>query len=118
VIARDQVMALLLEACPSFAAYEPESLYIDLGGLAHHLVELQRAGRVDELPAVFAVVERLHVEGDDFVKEAATIGFLEGVQNVALNRGLDPDAFRPYLGPESKKAWDALNRFWSGPPKR
>jgi hypothetical protein len=124
VIARYEVMPLLLDSCPSFAAgwsryqssatYEPGLLYIDLGELVHHVVDLLRAGRTDELAGVFAVVERLHLEGDTFVREAATIGFLETLQNYAGNSGIEPERFRVYLGPESARWWDELDRFWAG----
>lgn len=124
MIAREEVMPLLLAACPSFAdpwrAYQAEAtyeeglLYIDLAELVHHVVELERRGQCEELPAVFAAVERLHLEGDAFVKEAATIGFLEGLQNFAGNTGIAPERFRLYLSPESARWWDELDRFWDG----
>lgn len=125
VIAKEQVVPLLLEACPSFgeqwtrsiadAVYEEGLLYVDLGEFAHHLVELVRAGTTSEFVAVFDVVERLHVDGDSYVKEAVTIGLLEGLQNVAGNKGVDPQRFAPWLKPESAKWWaDELNDFWDG----
>ncbi len=124
MIDRDAVMPLLLEACPSFAepwaAYrstEPDVaglLYLDLGELARHLVELLKQRKTSELGAVFAAVERLHLEGDALVKEAATIGLLEGIQNCAASAGVDPDDFVVYLLPESRKWWDELERFWAG----
>lgn len=116
-------MPLLLEACPSFSErwrehmtfYEPEKeqlLYLDLGEFADHLVELHQLSRVEEFQAVFSVVERLHTEGDHFVREAATIGLLEDIQKVLGNMGADPQAFVQYLGPESMKWWRQLNDFW------
>jgi len=124
MLVKDDVMPLLLAACPSFRAaweayraeptYEADLLYVDLGELAHHLVELMRRGATDEFPAVFDGVERLHVEGDDFVKEAATIGLLEGIQNVAGNSGVEPARFVPYLKPESARWWAELEAFWDG----
>ena len=122
-ITKEQVMPLLLEACPSFtekweehrAFYEDEDLlYVDLGEFAHHLVELHKTNQTDEFPAVFDVIERLHLEGDDYVKEAATIGMLEGIQNVAGNLEVDPEVFAPYLKSESAKRWRQLNDFWDG----
>ena len=116
-------MPLLLEACPSFTdkwkehrAYwrEEESLYLGLGEFARHLVELHSGGQINEFPAVFDVVERLHLEGDDFVKEAATIGLLEGIQNLAGGQGIDPEGFVRYLRPLSAKWWGELNDFWGG----
>lgn len=84
-------MPLLLEACPSISErwqgpemYEGEHLlYVDVGDFAHHLVELMQAGNTRECSTVFDVVERLHLEGDAYVKELATVGLLEGIQNVA-----------------------------------
>jgi len=117
-------MALLLAACPSFErrwneylssdTYEAGLLYIDLGELVHHLVDLMQRGQTSELAALFAVVERLHVEGEPFVREAATIGFLETLQNFAGNNGVDCERFEPYLLRESAKWWGELNRFWAG----
>ena len=115
-------MPLLPESCPSFsdkweehrAFYKDEELlYVDLGEFVHHLVELQRTHRIEEFAAVFDVIERLHLEGDPYVKEAATIGTLEGIQNVAGNTGVDPDEFVQYLQPESAKWWRQLNDFWN-----
>jgi hypothetical protein len=124
MIGREGVMPLFLEACPSFAqpwaaylsesTYEEGLLYLDLAEVTHHVVELERRDQCAELPAVFAVVERLHLDGDAFVREAATIGFLETLQNYAGNTGVDPERFRRYLMPESVRWWDELDRFWSG----
>ncbi|MGH9941193.1 MAG: DUF7674 family protein [Pyrinomonadaceae bacterium] len=97
------------------AFYEDEDLlYVDLGEFAHHLVELHKANRTDEFPAMFEIIERLHLEGDAYVKEAATIGMLEGIQNVAGNSGVDPEEFFRFLKPESAKWWGQLNDFWEG----
>ncbi len=121
MITKEQVMPLLLSGCASFskrweehqAFYEDEQLlYIDLGEFAHHLIELQKASRTEEFPAIFEIIERMHLEGDDYVKEAATIGILEGIQNVARNSGVNPDQFAKYLKPESAKSWRQLNNFW------
>ena len=117
-------MPLLLAACPSFSKrweeqlllYQEEDeqlLYLDLAEFAHHLVELHKAHRVEEFPAVFQAVESLHLEGDDFVKEAVTIGLLEGIQNVAGNMGVNPEEFLQYLKAESLRWWRQLNDFWN-----
>jgi hypothetical protein len=114
---------LLLEACPSFrekweehrASYKCETLlYLDLGELARHLVALYHTGQIQEFPAVFALVERLHPQGDEYVREAATIGLLEGIQNTAQHNGLDPEGFVSCLEPDSAKWWQQLNEFWTG----
>jgi len=111
-------MPLLRKACPSFPPGEEDDegnlLFVDLGEFAGHVVHLYQQGQVRELPGVFAVVERLHLEGDEYVREAATIGLLEGIQNVAGHRGIDPAVFLPYLLQESAAWWHRLNSFWSG----
>lgn len=115
----------LVAACPSFTLkweehkreyFDEEDYlpYVALGEFNSHVVELYIEGATQELPSVFEEVERLHLEGDAYVKEAATVGFLEGVQNVIGNRGLNADVFLPFLGPESRKWWDQLNKFWAG----
>jgi hypothetical protein len=123
MITKEQVMHLLLSACPSFSARweehrtfceDEQLLYIDLGEFAHHLTELEKARRTEEFPAVFEIIERMQLEGDDYVKEATTFGMLEGIQNVAGNSGVDPEQFVRYLKPESAKWWRRLNSFWEG----
>jgi hypothetical protein len=127
MISRDQMFELMLAACPSFRPAWAEFCvdwgkkepgdpphYIALGDLARHLVEQLRSGVSEEFPAVFQVVERWHCEGDHYVREAATIGLLEGIQNNAGHQGIDPEVFEQWLLPESKKWWDKLNRFWDG----
>jgi hypothetical protein len=113
---------MLLEACPSFrTAWEghlrdngEEILYVALGDFARHLLDLFSAGKTEAFPSVGQVIERLHVEGDAYVREAATIGLLEGIQNVWGNNNIDPELFVPYLLPESIRWWKSLNKFWAG----
>ena len=109
-------MPLLIEACPSYrpAAKDEDLLYVALGHLARHLLELHRQSRTEEFSDVARVIERLHVEGDHYVREAATIGLLEGIQNLWANEGTDPELFVPHLLPVSAKWWQSLNDFWSG----
>lgn len=88
-------------------------IYIALGDFARHLVERHKTNQVAEFKETFLAVEKLYSDGDDFVKEAVTVGLLEGIQNISGNAGIDPKVFEPYLAPASKKWWDKLNDFWS-----
>ena len=109
MLARDDMMGVILDACPSFApqwrAFLDEwreetevPLYLALDDLARHLIEL---------------VERWHTEGDEYVRTAATVGLLEGLQNLNLHEhGTDPAQFRAMLGPESRRCWDELAADW------
>jgi hypothetical protein len=128
-ITPDQVMPLILEACPSFLPtwrkIENDDLFIEDDGsrsgygdsaeVARHVVELQRAGQTAELPAVFAVIERLRRKGDEYVQTLAWVGYLEDVQNVALRAPSVPlEDFEPYLGEQSARDWHRLIAEWSG----
>lgn len=115
----------LVAACPSFTekwvAHKQEYFdeedflpYIALMEFNAHVINLYSNGLTEELPAVFAEIEQLHLLGEPYVKEAATIGCLEGLQNTLGSRGLDPEALLPFLGSESAKWWDQLNKFWKG----
>ena len=122
MITKDGVMPLLLQACPSFQSGRQryaktegqDLLYVSLGNFADHLLELHQKNHTDEFPAVADAIERLHVEGDHYVIEAATIGLLEGIQNVWANKRVDPELFYPLLRPQSAKWWQSLNDFWQG----
>lgn len=86
-------MPLLMEACPSYRlpSDDQELLYVTLGDFGRHLLALQRQSRTQEFAAVARAIERLHVEGDHYVREAATIGLLEGILNVWSSEGTDPE---------------------------
>jgi hypothetical protein len=124
MILREQVIDLLLEACPSYRArweayraapvFDAELLYVNLGDFADHVVDLLERGERAELSAVIEALERLHVDGDDDVKEAATIGLLEGIQNVAGHRGVPTKRLEEGLGVETRRWWYSLDAFWSG----
>ena len=92
LITRETMFEPLLVADPSFKlrwdefktewADEPEPpLYLALGSLAEHLLERLGRGDTGGFDGIFAVVERWHTEGDAYVREAASIGLLESLQN-------------------------------------
>ncbi len=125
MITKEEMLPMLVEACPSFADKWQEHMeeyhdednflpYIALGAFARHLIGLYRENKTSEFEKVFQVVEKLHIEGEHYVREAATIGLLEGIQNIAGNTNLDPEIFYNYLEPVSSKWWNELNKFWNG----
>jgi hypothetical protein len=122
MITKTEIIGQLVEACPSFERewnehckyYEEELLYVALGDFARHLLQRFQQDQVDNFPAIARVIERLLVEGDHSVREAASIGLLEGIQNVWANSAVDPELITAYLLPESRRWWDELNAFWRG----
>jgi hypothetical protein len=115
----------LVDACPSFTQkweehkreYFDEEDYLPYVGLSefnNHLIDLYVSGTIEEFPAAFTEIERFHIEGEPYVKEAATIVVLKACKNIMGNRGLDANVLVPFLGPESAKWWNQLNEFWDG----
>ena len=124
VITKNEMMDLMLSACPSFRpvwedflaewSSEPDKpLYLALASLARHLVELLAARREPELLRALAVLERWHLEGDAYVREAAIIGLIEDLQNENLHTSTSPKEIEPLLLAESLKWWRKVERFWT-----
>lgn len=121
VITKEDMIPLLVEASPAFSSQWAEfqteweddkegmPYYVCLGDFARYLGDKLKQDDIEDFPAIFRVVERLHVEGDGYVREAATIGLLEGIQNT---HGESAMKFVPFLGPETKRWWGKLNNFW------
>lgn len=122
MITEVEAFPLLLEACPSFetayaehVAHHGETLpYVAAAALTSHMLELHLTGNTAPLLSLGKAIERLHLEGNEWVREFATIGLLEGVQNGWLNAGAEPTDFVAYLGPESLSWWKGLIEFWCG----
>ena len=121
MITKEEMLPMLVEACPSFANkweehkreyHDEENFlpYIALGELARHLIELEKQNQTIEFENVFETVETLHLDGEHYVKEAATIGLLESMQNNLRDAA---EKFVKYLKPESLKWWNELNKFWN-----
>ncbi len=86
--------------------------YLALADLARHLVAKLASWDTSRFDAIFDVIERWHVEGDDYVREAATIGLLENLQNTNIHDITEPDDFIPWLRPQSRRWWDKVDAFW------
>jgi hypothetical protein len=126
-IGRVEMMNPMLAACPSFAPAwkkflhewpdtDDKPLYLALGELARHIISMLASGDRAALSRVFEVVEAWHLHGDAYVKEAATIGLLEDLQNPSLHESTSPTQFEQFLLPESLNWWRKVERFWSGGP--
>jgi len=124
MITESEMMQPLLQACPSFQSEweaflsdwseETEKpLYLALGNLARHLISMLAARDTAGLTRAFKVVERWHLEGDAFVREAATVGLLENLQNTSQHESTSPSEFEPFLLPESLNWWRKIDRFWT-----
>ena len=116
-------MKQITVACPSFAPsfdaflseWSDESelpYYLSLTDFSRFLITLLENDDRDKLTAAFEMIERLQVNGDRYVREAATIGILENLQNANLHGRTEPDQFLEFLWPVSLKFWHKVSDFW------
>jgi hypothetical protein len=115
MITKDQIVNILTYSFPTFVLDEEnrELPYVILGDFTRFLLEAFQRKDESLLKDAAALIERLHIEGDGYVKEAATIGLLEGIQNTWPDSGVDSETIASYLLPESRRWWNSLNRFWN-----
>lgn len=123
MIVKTEMMGVLIASSPEFASTWRQfvcewqgsaelPLYVALGQFARHLIELHTQGDTERLTQAFRSIEHLLCDGDDYVREAATIGILETLQNLASHGHTRAKEYEPFLGEVSRRQWDALNRFW------
>lgn len=125
MVTKQQAVNRLVAACPDFDGAwqdhleywkgEPAGEYFDLGALAQWIVDQVAAQRLDCFEALFNELEILLGGASDELRDLLVVGFLEGLQNVAANRGIDPDVALRFLGPESRRGWFQLITMWHGP---
>ncbi len=79
-----------------------------------YLIDMARQQETECFPAVFVVIESFKVEGSYDVQTWVVVGVLECLQNQVSYTDLGYAVFKPWLGPETRKAWDALIEAWGG----
>jgi hypothetical protein len=132
VIEKDEMMAPMLVACPSFQEHWQQFLtewvdnpilyedggdgslphYLTLCDLANHLILKLETGDTDEFAAVFEVVEDWIVRGSHYVSEAAVVGLLENLTNEAQYYKKKVSDFVPWMGPTTRKWLPEVVDFW------
>ena len=88
--------------------------YLGAAVFSRHIVDRYESGDTSTYSEGFDVIEQLIVEGSEDVRGLATVGILEGIQNIASWTPFGPEVFRKWLGARSKEAWDELNIVWKG----
>lgn len=130
MIARDQIIEIIRKADERFVVeveqfqdewsddpvLETEGWphYILFSSISRIIAKDIRTGNTANFPTIFKMIEKLHIEGDDYTREAVTIGLLEDLQNIMLHDNTGLHLASPYLLPESKRWWDKLISFWDG----
>ncbi|MEK3785475.1 hypothetical protein MKX74_04055 [Paenibacillus sp. FSL K6-1230] len=122
-----EVMALLIQACPSYQnraecylndnyeAGEQRLYYLEVADFAEHLFPRLLDQPTNEVKDVFSVVEQMFLEGNEEVRTLLTTGFFESLQNRILAcEGLQLSGFEHHLGRLSLGAWRGLIHYWEG----
>jgi hypothetical protein len=120
----DHIIPLLVASCPSYrerwrdishsSDFEPDLIYLHLGNFADHFMIVLNRFDERDLEGICDAIEQLHVYGDAHVRQAATVGLLESIQNLARNTCSSTLALETHLGVVSKRWWHSLEAFWNG----
>jgi hypothetical protein len=117
---KGHALDLVLSAAPEFRPMlesfraewgdEVPGLCSEFSELSDFVIAKLQSGATDGLRVLLETVERLMVEGDEEVKDAAATCFLENLMNATPDR-ISPAAVVPLLGPESRNFCRAWDRF-------
>jgi hypothetical protein len=58
-------------------------------------------------------MEHWLVSGNENLRGLIAIGFLETLQNAASWRTFGREAFISFLGPQSRQAWNEIEKIWA-----
>ena len=110
-ITPEEVADLVFEACPSYreawsgsdAGKPTDTIYSIpiLIGLARHVAGMWRKQEFAEFPAIFNLIERLHVEGNKKVVDHVVFYFTELLYIELQKHGINPRFAERRLGPLS-----------------
>ena len=123
-ITRSEMLPLLVEACPPYAAAwarfkaeyvdDPDPfLYVALTQFARCLSDVHASGDGQTVARVFRLIERFITDGDPDVQEAAVVGMIRDLQNVNLHGSTTPGDYVPFLYPETQRWWGKVKGFWA-----
>jgi hypothetical protein len=112
VIAYDDVVALLVAACPTYEGSPERAVvddangeYIRMTGFVRHLIRLLDEGDTGSFANVFGVVEWVLEEDDPPAVDLIQAGFFEDLADNGLykNRRVRPLDFGPWFGPRARR---------------
>ena len=120
-IRKDNCIEFLLGCCPQIATALAEKrrffrgnepgLYNELAAFTDFLIgAIQRSS--NDLAQAAQCLESLYSLGDSEIREAATIGVIEGVINRCKHNVIDLTPFSERRLPNSHRAYDELEVFW------
>jgi hypothetical protein len=120
MICSEQMIPLFLEACPEFQLVWKRHVVHTMNGngsnasrnsvsevIAQYLISHVKRGYFKEIPAAFAVIEKLLEVGDEETRIRTETGILTPLQ-LATSRFPRGTAVCQWLGPRTQEVWDVL----------
>lgn len=87
--------------------------YLVAGYFSDYIADKIQLGDDQEIKKASELIEIMHVCGSNKVKEMATIGILESIQNKYGNNKSIIEKLNANFGKETKLWWEQLNKFWN-----
>lgn len=82
--------------------------YILISDLSNVLIKNISEGNYENTEELFLLVEKLLIEGSEYVSNLISVGFLESLQNQTT---VEPNYWAPLLGPEAVSFCKARDEF-------
>jgi hypothetical protein len=122
MITSKNCMNLILQRYPNFKTIwekhlaewgdEEPGLLMDMDAFVYYTLILIKDKHIEEVKDIFLFVEKLLVEGDENVKNAVKVVYLEHLINLSDTKALSPEDFVYLLGEQSRlfcRAWDEFS---------
>ncbi len=112
----EDVNQAILDTFPQIADEIEDNMdlpYVVAGRVSDFILKCYQSDDKHMYSYALNIIEKLHLQKDQMVRELATIGYLESIQNTWPAELLKKKIPFKDLGPESKKCWIALNEFWN-----
>ena len=113
----DDVTKTLLMEFPLFSVADEDDLelqYVVAGLFTDYILRAYQAGDKDTYNRGLKFIEKLHTDDTHEVRELATIGYLESIQNTWPKKLINANVPFNDLGEQSKIWWVTLNDYWNG----
>jgi hypothetical protein len=93
--------------------------YMVASDFSRYVIKNIDENNIEKIKKCFEFIELLHINGTKKTKELVTVGYLEDIQNMAGGYKINKKYKKIYkfLGIESKKMWNELNKFWNNKKK-
>ena len=92
---------------------EYAGIYTVFSSLARYVEKLLENNKKEEIQNIFNLVEKWHINGDAYIKEAVTIEFVEGIVSLNPEHHMKNEPFLPFMGNETKYWAIQVKEFWN-----